>query len=387
MAVEVPEVALPGGVLGGDDLRAGVDPVIPVLGLGGVAAAAASRADFRGTPAVAPVSVVAPFDSVPEAADAGLPPPDEPEAVASGPPTMEPAVVVTEAPASRAEATPAEPPFSEVAEAAAAGSVPTAPSAAETPSPTPGAGEPRPPGKRAVVGVTSGGVPLPSERAEVVRTSLGEAPPGPTAEAEADAEPDPAVEDAAAPPGETDEREAVGSAAPAEPAPPRGRPERLAHPRAPDELAPKPPKKSGAAYSVPKAAGDLLIAANSQTDFQVKDKRIVFTGSVIMKNERFYLTADKLVAYMKENDQGIDFAEAQGNVVVRMVENGQETGSSGLSNRAVFHPQTGEIVLRGWPQIRFGNKAHVASSATTEMSLFTDGRMKTSGRNQTMIVP
>ena len=49
--------------------------------------------------------------------------------------------------------------------------------------------------------------------------------------------------------------------------------------------------------------------------------------------------------------------------------------------------QTREIVLKGWPQLRRGNKAHVASAATTEMLLFTDGRMKTSGRNQTMIVP
>jgi lipopolysaccharide export system protein LptA len=163
-------------------------------------------------------------------------------------------------------------------------------------------------------------------------------------------------------------------------------PARLPHPLAADELAPKPPEKKGAAFAVPAAAGDLLIAANSQTDFQVKDRRIVFTGNIVMKNERFYLTADMLVAYMKQNEGGLDFAEARGNVVVRMVSNGQETGSSGLSKTAVFHPNTGEIVLRGWPQVRFGNKAHIASSATTEMSLFTDGRMKTTGRNQTMIV-
>jgi hypothetical protein len=74
-------------------------------------------------------------------------------------------------------------------------------------------------------------------------------------------------------------------------------------------------------------------------------------------------------------------------VVVRMVENGRETGSSGLAKTAVYNPATGEIILKGWPQLRMGNKAHVASSATTEMSLYTDGRMKTSGRNQTMIVP
>jgi lipopolysaccharide export system protein LptA len=164
-------------------------------------------------------------------------------------------------------------------------------------------------------------------------------------------------------------------------------PDRLAPPAARDELAPKRADRSGAAFAVPATAGDLLIAANAQTDFQVEERRVVFSGEVIMKNERFFLTADKLIAYMKENQSGLEFAEAQGNVVVRMVENGRETGSSGLAKTAVFHPETGEIVLKGWPQLRMGNKAHVASAATTEMSLFTDGRMKTSGRNQTMIVP
>ena len=164
-------------------------------------------------------------------------------------------------------------------------------------------------------------------------------------------------------------------------------PARLPVPAAPDELAPQRADWSGSAFDVPAAAGDLLIAANSQTDFEMEKRRVVFSGNVIMKNERFYLTADTLIAYMKEDQAGLKFAEAQGNVVVRMVENGRETGSSGLSKSAVFHPDTGEIVLRGWPQLRMGNKAHVASAATTEMSLFTDGRMKTSGRNQTMIVP
>ena len=96
---------------------------------------------------------------------------------------------------------------------------------------------------------------------------------------------------------------------------------------------------------------------------------------------------DTLVAYLKDSPSGLDFAEDQGNVVVRMVENGRDTDSSGPAKTAIFRPQTGEIVLKGWPQLRMGNNAHVASAATTEMSLFTDGRMKISGRNQTMIVP
>jgi lipopolysaccharide export system protein LptA len=180
---------------------------------------------------------------------------------------------------------------------------------------------------------------------------------------------------------------ALGSGVDGAPSEVEASPVRMALPPAPDQLAPQRADRSGAAFEVPAAAGDLVIAANAQTDFEVKEKRVVFSGSVIMKNERFYLTADTLVAHLKDNQSGLDFAEAQGNVVVRMVENGRETGSSGLAKTAIFRPETGEIVLKGWPQLRMGNKAHVASAATTEMSLFTDGRMKTSGRNQTMIVP
>lgn len=58
------------------------------------------------------------------------------------------------------------------------------------------------------------------------------------------------------------------------------------------------------------------------------------------------------MAYLKDNPSGFDFAEAQGNVVVRMVENGRDTDSSGPAKTAIFRPETGEIVLKGWPRPR-----------------------------------
>ncbi len=155
-----------------------------------------------------------------------------------------------------------------------------------------------------------------------------------------------------------------------------------------DEMAPKPAlRRTTDPLPQAGAMGDLMIAANSQTDFSTDQNRVVFAGSVVMRNERFYLTADKLVVYMKPNQGGLDFAEAQGNVTVKLVEDGHETGAAGQSNVAVYQPKTGEIKLRGWPKLRLNDKAHIASSATTEMSLFTDGRMTTSGRNQTVFTP
>ena len=152
-----------------------------------------------------------------------------------------------------------------------------------------------------------------------------------------------------------------------------------------DGLAPLPPKDPP--KSADKASGgDLMINSMTQTDFDVNQHRIVFAGNVSMRNDNFFLTSNRLVAYMKKESDGLDFAEAQGNVTVKLLEAGRETGSSGISQTAVYYPGSGEIRLRGWPKLQTGNKAHIASTATTEMSLFTDGRMRTSGRNQTVIL-
>ena len=79
------------------------------------------------------------------------------------------------------------------------------------------------------------------------------------------------------------------------------------------------------------------------------------------------------------------FGEAIGNVVIEMRENGQPTGYSGLASHAVYHPEEGKITLSGWPKIRQQYKEHVAVTRDTKMVLYTDGRVKTMGRNRTVI--
>jgi lipopolysaccharide transport protein LptA len=372
--VEVSPIPFSDGVLGLDRSGSVATPMIAMLGFGGTSAAAAASAELAGLEIA--LKPPPPPSPIPKAV-----PPPQVVGVATSP---EPAGSVTRAAAAAHAAEPEPPAPDEPPAPPPAESVEVASSSTRTtPAPPPVLAAASPP-------VATSAVPPLVESAD----SAVAPSPGPAkAPSVASVQRTPVPWKARAAkfgseksPVPTDEKTLVKTSSTAAPLtgalPPLTR---MPHPPAPDELAPKPPEKKGAAFAVPAAAGDLVIAANSQTDFQVKDKRIIFTGNVVMKNERFYLTADMLVAYMKE-EGGLDFAEARGNVVVRMVDNGQETGSSGLSKTAVFHPNTGEIVLRGWPQVRFGNKAHVASSATTEMSLFTDGRMKTTGRNQTMIV-
>jgi lipopolysaccharide transport protein LptA len=380
---------------------------LPTMEVMGSALAEAAPPEAHASPEAAPVNVpVVPAPPAPSASDLVVEAaPDrealvEPEGAVPAPEKVEPLVVdtVAESPTPEAQPVPAapdrteapptpaaEPPLSDLAELAGlADSLPSLPSrsgrAAEAGAAALDEAIVSGKAKATITALAAKTLPaLPEGDARVVATALMQALPDSDAEGEDLSE---EVEPQEKLSGPADRALDVSQDIETTSAP-----ERVQQPSAPDELAPKRADRTGSAFEVPAAAGDLLIAANSQTDFQMDEKRVVFTGNVIMKNERFYLTADTLVAYMKENQSGLEFAEAQGNVVVRMVENGRETGSSGLAKTAVFHPETGEIILKGWPQLRMGNKAHVASAATTEMSLFTDGRMKTSGRNQTMIVP
>jgi lipopolysaccharide transport protein LptA len=141
-------------------------------------------------------------------------------------------------------------------------------------------------------------------------------------------------------------------------------------------------------FKLPSGAGKLDITANQQTDFDLTDRRVVFSGSVRVKNERFELTSQRLVVYLKPGSQGLDFAEAQGGVVVKLLpRQPREEGAVAFAETAIYRPKTGDITLRGWPKIQQKHKAHVASTATTEMILSTDGRLRTSGRNTTILTP
>ena len=110
-----------------------------------------------------------------------------------------------------------------------------------------------------------------------------------------------------------------------------------------------------------------------------------FIGNVQVKSPRFNLRADKFIVLLKTDNSGMAFGEAIGNVVIEMRENGRPTGYSGLASNAVYHPEDGKITLSGWPKILQKYKEHIAVTRDTKMILYTDGRVKTLGRNRTVI--
>ena len=130
---------------------------------------------------------------------------------------------------------------------------------------------------------------------------------------------------------------------------------------------------------------EMVISSTSQTDFDLNDSEMAFIGNVQVKSPRFNLRSDKFIVHLKSDNSGMAYGEALGNVVIEMRENGRPTGHSGLASKAIYDPGGGKITLSGWPKIRQQFKEHVAVTRDTKMILYTDGRVKTLGRNRTVI--
>jgi hypothetical protein len=58
---------------------------------------------------------------------------------------------------------------------------------------------------------------------------------------------------------------------------------------------------------------------------------------------------------------------------------------SGRSEKATFEPKTGLVVLTGNPIVRRGVNEHIATSASTIMTLTRDGGLRTNGPSKTII--
>lgn len=137
--------------------------------------------------------------------------------------------------------------------------------------------------------------------------------------------------------------------------------------------------------SVNPGLDEMVISATNQTDFDLNDSEMVFSGNVQVQSPRFNLRSDKFIVHLKKDNSGMSFGEALGNVVIDMRENGRPSGYSGLASKAIYDPNEGKITLSGWPKIRQQFKEHVAVTEDTKMILYTDGRVQTLGRNRTII--
>lgn len=138
---------------------------------------------------------------------------------------------------------------------------------------------------------------------------------------------------------------------------------------------------------VPTSSG-YHITSDAATNFDMKSNTVVFSGSVTLKCTDFILTADRLVAHMTSgNVQTLSKLVANGKVDFHLTGVPKEESYRGSGEQAVFNPDTGMIVMSGWPKIIGHGREHNAASATTIMSLNTKSpKLETEGRAQTRLL-
>ncbi len=128
------------------------------------------------------------------------------------------------------------------------------------------------------------------------------------------------------------------------------------------------------------------ITSLHQTDFNLENSEMVFAGDVFCETPEFQLSCDEFIVHLRKDMKGMAYGEAKGNVVITTVKNGQPTGHTGYGRHAIYRPDQDNLILSGWPRIRYNGKEHVAATAETQMILGTDGAVKTLGRSKTRFV-
>jgi lipopolysaccharide transport protein LptA len=149
-----------------------------------------------------------------------------------------------------------------------------------------------------------------------------------------------------------------------------------------------PPLAGGLGGERPANAETVITALKTST-FDNRSGIAEFTGSVVVKDPQFTLTADSLKAFLNTERKGLERVEATGNVVIRQEnvdERGGEVVSVARAGKAIFYPATGDVELTEWPQVTQGINAHVATEAGTKMVLNRIGKINTAGSSRTMIV-
>jgi lipopolysaccharide transport protein LptA len=137
----------------------------------------------------------------------------------------------------------------------------------------------------------------------------------------------------------------------------------------------------------PKGAATEITASEKAT-FDNEKNVAEFTGRVVVRDPQFTLSCEKLVVRLNSDRNGIDVAEAKGNVVIVQEKADPADTSPKAIGRAAdvtYKPSTGEITLRGWPSIQQGINNQVATEQSTVMILKSSGESRTIGGSKTLI--
>lgn len=162
---------------------------------------------------------------------------------------------------------------------------------------------------------------------------------------------------------------------------------------------PTPAKPAAAAAGAP--GTETEIKADGEATFDAENHLATFLGGVTVTDSRFTMKSQRLTVYLskaRENASkddpmggGIEKAVADGGVdIVQAPRPGATTGDdaqrvTGRAERATFEPKTGVVILTGSPIVRRGINEHIATSASTTMTLTREGGLRTNGPSKTII--
>jgi lipopolysaccharide export system protein LptA len=160
---------------------------------------------------------------------------------------------------------------------------------------------------------------------------------------------------------------------------------------------------------------------SEEAAFDQKTHQAIFTIKVFVRNPDFTLSCDKLTAFLKTAEAkkgapargalptveatgvqvtgaspakapgpggGLDKAIAEGNVEIvqdKVSDDGTISHNVGHAKTADYDSNTGNLTLRGMPEVQSGINSIVATSEETIIILNRDGRMKTIGPSKNIL--
>jgi len=131
------------------------------------------------------------------------------------------------------------------------------------------------------------------------------------------------------------------------------------------------------------------ITCKEEASFDNATGIATFINTVFVKDVQFNLYCDTLTVHLNKERKGIEYAEADGHVVIvqdNTTDKGEPQKSIGRSGHAVFVPATGEATLTKSPQLQQGINNHISTEDWTVMVLNRSGTLTTKGPSKTVII-
>jgi lipopolysaccharide transport protein LptA len=147
----------------------------------------------------------------------------------------------------------------------------------------------------------------------------------------------------------------------------------------------QPAPANPAFEAVPSESG-FHITADEATRVDMGSLKVVFRGQVSLSSPQFHLTGDELIVHLGEDRTSFKKMEASGGVHVQLTGVPPEKRYRGQSQKAVYDPGNGTLVMTGWPKIQGQGQELVAAEQNTRVLLYPKtGKMLTEGRAQTRV--